>query len=388
MNTETDYNFDEIRSYNADEISAKLKELSEEKPFLKLVSTLFPLMPKDQLKQKIYSFQSTEQMQKEMVYPFLKYLEANMTTGVELVGLEKIDKNKKYLYISNHRDIVLDSALLCSKLIDNEMDTVEIAMGDNLLIIPWIEQFVRINKSFIVQRGLNARDVLESSIRLSAYLRHVLHEKKNSIWIAQREGRAKDADDRTQESLIKMFNLAGKSDNLIENLKELNICPLSITYEYDPCDFLKAKEFQQKRDNEDFKKSEGDDLYSMKTGVMGYKGKVVYSITGCINDELDQIAQQTSVRNEQVSLIAKLIDKRIHQHFHINPNNKIAYDILWGDNESAKSYTEEEKQNFEDYLDTQIRKIELEEKDRDYLHSKLLEMYANPFKNYINSKNS
>jgi hypothetical protein len=388
MNTETDYNFDEIRSYNADEISAKLKELSEEKPFLKLVSTLFPLMPKDQLKQKIYSFQSTEQMQKEMVYPFLKYLEANMTTGVELVGLEKIDKNKKYLYISNHRDIVLDSALLCSKLIDNEMDTVEIAMGDNLLIIPWIEQFVRINKSFIVQRGLNAREVLESSIRLSAYLRHVLHEKKNSIWIAQREGRAKDADDRTQESLIKMFNLAGKSDNLIENLKELNICPLSITYEYDPCDFLKAKEFQQKRDNEDFKKSEGDDLYSMKTGVMGYKGKVVYSITGCINDELDQIAQQTSVRNEQVSLIAKLIDKRIHQHFHINPNNKIAYDILWGDNESAKSYTEEEKQNFEDYLDTQIRKIELEEKDRDYLHSKLLEMYANPFKNYINSRNS
>ncbi len=388
MNTETDYNFDEIRSYNADEISAKLKELSEEKPFLKLVSTLFPLMPKDQLKQKIYSFQSTEQMQKEMVYPFLKYLEANMTTGVELVGLEKIDKNKKYLYISNHRDIVLDSALLCSKLIDNEMDTVEIAMGDNLLIIPWIEQFVRINKSFIVQRGLNARDVLESSIRLSAYLRHVLHEKKNSIWIAQREGRAKDADDRTQESLIKMFNLAGKSDNLIENLKELNICPLSITYEYDPCDFLKAKEFQQKRDNEDFKKSEGDDLFSMKTGVMGYKGKVVYNITGCINDELDQIAQQTSVRNEQVSLIAKLIDKRIHQHFHINPNNKIAYDILWGDNESAKSYTEEEKQNFEDYLDTQIRKIELEEKDRDYLHSKLLEMYANPFKNYINSKNS
>ncbi len=388
MNTETDYNFDEIRSYNADEISAKLKELSEEKPFLKLVSTLFPLMPKDQLKQKIYSFQSTEQMQKEMVYPFLKYLEANMTTGVELVGLEKIDKNKKYLYISNHRDIVLDSALLCSKLIDNEMDTVEIAMGDNLLIIPWIEQFVRINKSFIVQRGLNAREVLESSIRLSAYLRHVLHEKKNSIWIAQREGRAKDADDRTQESLIKMFNLAGKSDNLIENLKELNICPLSITYEYDPCDFLKAKEFQQKRDNEDFKKSEGDDLYSMKTGVMGYKGKVVYSITGCFNDELDQIAQQTSVRNEQVSLIAKLIDKRIHQHFHINPNNKIAYDILWGDNESAKSYTEEEKQNFEDYLDTQIRKIELEEKDRDYLHSKLLEMYANPFKNYINSRNS
>ena len=263
-----DYNFDEIRSYYPEEVPEVMRLLCEEKPFMKVVSTLFPLMPKDQLKQKLLSFKSADDLQKEMVYPFLKYLEANMTKGIELTGIENIEKERNYLYISNHRDIILDSALLCSKLLEQEMDTVEIAIGDNLLILPWIEKLVRVNKSFIVQRGLSARQILESSKRLSAYLRFVLNEKKSSIWIAQREGRAKDSDDRTQESLLKMFNLGGKTNNVIENLKELNICPLSISYEYDPCDFLKAKEFQQKRDNPEFKKSQQDDLINMQTGVM------------------------------------------------------------------------------------------------------------------------
>ena len=249
-----EYNFDDIRSYNTDDIPAAMERLCSQKPFMKVVSTLFPLMPKEQLKQRLLSFTTSNELQQQMVYPFLQYLEANMTTGIVLHGLENIDRDQKYLYISNHRDIILDSALLCAKLIENKLDTVEIAIGDNLLVFPWIEDLVRVNKSFIVQRGLNARQVLESSKRLSAYLRHAMKERKNSIWIAQREGRAKDSDDRTQESLLKMFNLGGNSGSFIDNLKELNICPLSISYEYDPCDFLKAKEFQLKRDNPDYKK--------------------------------------------------------------------------------------------------------------------------------------
>lgn len=377
------YNFDEIRSFYPSEVPAAMQQLTEEKPFMKVVSTLFPLMPKEQLKLKLLSFQNADDLQKEMIYPFLQYLEANMTTGIELKGIEKNDVNKRYLYVSNHRDIVLDSALFCGKLLEKNIDTVEIAVGDNLLIFPWIEKLVRVNKSFIVQRGLSARQILESSKRLSAYLRHVLYEKKNSIWIAQREGRAKDSDDRTQESLLKMFNLAGSSNNLIENLKELNICPLSISYEYDPCDFLKAKEFQQKRDNPEHTKSQQDDLINMQTGVMGYKGKVVYHNAGCINDELDSIASQTSNRKEQIELVAKLIDKHIHRNFNINPGNKIAYDEIWGDNDLAKAYTPEEKEHFDSYIDTQIRKIDLENKDRDFLKMKMLEMYANPLKNYL-----
>ncbi len=377
------YNFDEIRPYNPEEVPAAMQRLVDEKPFMKLVSTLFPLMPKEQLRQKLLNFKNADDLQREMIYPFLQYLEANMTTGIKLTGVENIDKAKNYLYISNHRDIVLDSALLCAKLLEKDMDTVEIAIGDNLLIIPWIEELVRVNKSFIVQRGLSARQILESSKRLSAYLRHSLHEKKNSIWIAQREGRAKDSDDRTQESLLKMFNLAGSSNNLIENLKELNICPLSISYEYDPCDFLKAKEFQQKRDNPEHKKTQQDDLINMQTGVMGFKGKVVYHIAGCINDELDLIAQQSTNRNEQIELVAKLIDKHIHKNFNITANNRIAYNELFGGNAAAESYTDEEKAKFEEYLDKQIRKVDLENKDRDFLRQKMLEMYANPLKNYL-----
>lgn len=378
-----EYNFDEIRSYNPEEVPAAMQRLCEEKQFMKVVSTLFPLMPKEQLRHKLLSFRNSDDLQKEMVYPFLQYLEANMTTGINLEGVENIDKEKTYLYISNHRDIILDSALLCSKFLEHGMETVEIAIGDNLLIMPWIEELVRVNKSFIVQRGLSARQVLESSARLSVYLRHVLKEKKNSIWIAQREGRAKDSDDRTQESLLKMFNLGGNSNQVIENLKELNICPFSISYEYDPCDFLKAKEFQQKRDNPEHKKSPQDDLINMQTGVMGYKGKVVYHIAGIINEELDAITKETSNRNEQIALAAKLIDYHIHSNYTIYPNNKIAYDEIYGDNEFARDYSKSEKEQFEEYLDKQIRKIDLENKDRDFLRLKMLEMYANPLKNQL-----
>ncbi len=380
------YNFDEIRSYYPEEVPAAMQRLVEEKPFMKVVSTLFPLMPKEQLKQKLLSFKNADDLQKEMIYPFLQYLEANMTTGIRLEGVENIDKEKRYLYISNHRDIVLDSALLCYKFLDEKIDTVEIAIGDNLLIMPWIEELVRVNKSFIVQRGLSARQVLESSKRLSTYLRYTLHEKRNSIWIAQREGRAKDSDDRTQESLLKMFNLGGSSNNLIENLKELNICPLSISYEYDPCDYLKAKEFQQKRDNPEHKKSQQDDLENMQTGVMGYKGKVVYHMAGCINDELDEIAEQTTNRNEQIKLVTQLIDKHIHQNYNIAANNKIAYDEFFNTNKFNSEYTKEDKDLFENYLDKQIRKVKLENKDRDFLRMSILEMYANPLKNYLEAK--
>ncbi len=377
-----EYNFDEIRSYLPEEVPAAMERLTQEKSFMKVVSTLFPLMPKEQLKQTLLSFRNADDLQQKMIYPFLQHLEANMTDGVTLSGMENIDLNKNYLFISNHRDIILDSALLCYKLIESDLDTVEIAIGDNLLVMPWIEDLVRVNKSFIVQRGMSPRKIFESSQRLSAHLRHIIHEKKNSIWLAQREGRAKDSDDRTQESLLKMLNMGGSSRNFIENLKELNIVPLSITYEYDPCDYLKAKEFQQKRDNPEHQKSQQDDLVNMQTGVMGFKGKVHYHISPCINSELDKIAAQTGNRNEQVTLVAQLMDYYIHKNYSINANNYIAYDEFF-ENKFSDKYTQAEKEKFEDYLDKQIRKVDLENKDRDFLRTRILEMYANPLKNHL-----
>ncbi|MBP7612854.1 MAG: 1-acyl-sn-glycerol-3-phosphate acyltransferase, partial [Paludibacter sp.] len=325
-----EYNFDEIRCFKNEEVHAALERLSDEKQFMKVMSTIYPLLPKEVIKQRLMTFQSNFSFQKEIIYPFLQYLEANKTTGIKLNGVEMIQKEDAYLYISNHRDIILDSAFLCGKFIEKGMDTVEIAIGDNLLIYPWIEDLARVNKSFIVKRGLSARSVLESSQRLSAYIAHTITDKKQSVWIAQREGRAKDSNDKTQESLLKMFNMSGEGA-FIENLIQLNICPLSISYEYDPCDFLKAKEFQLRRDQPEFKKQAQDDLINMETGVMGYKGKVIYEITGSINNDLREIGEKFNHRNEQIAQTALLIDKRIHSNYSIFANNRIAYDLLQGE---------------------------------------------------------
>lgn len=381
MNTD----FDKIRCYNNDEIPDALERLSNEKQFMKVVSTIYPLLPKDVIKQRLMSFRTNYEFQKNFVYPFLQSLEANLTKGIDLAGIEKINVKQPYLYISNHRDIILDSALLCAKLIERGLDTVEIAIGDNLLAFPWIEELVRVNKSFIVRRGLSPRQNLESSMLLSAYIAFTINEKQQSIWLAQREGRAKDGNDRTQESLLKMLNMSGKGD-FVSNLSRLNICPLSISYEYDPCDFLKAKEFQQKRDNPDHKKQPQDDLISMSTGVMGYKGKVVYSITGGINEELKKLAAESLNKNELISRTAELIDNRIHSNYVIFSVNKIAYDLLNGTTGYQNEYTMMEKLDFETYIEKQIQKIDLENRDVDFLRKKILGMYANPLINYLSSK--
>jgi len=378
-----EFDFEEIRCYKNEEVHEVLERLCNEKQFMKVLSTIYPLLPKDVIKQRLMTFQSNYAFQKAMVYPFLQYLEANMTKGIKLNGLEKIDVSTSYLYISNHRDIILDSAFLCGKFIEKDMDTVQIAIGDNLLIYPWIEDLVRVNKSFIVKRGLSARQILESSKRLSAYIAKTIAENQ-SIWIAQREGRAKDSNDRTQESLLKMLNMFGE-DSFIDNLIKLNICPLSISYEYDPCDYLKAKEMQQRRDNSCFKKNPEDDLLNMQTGVMGYKGSVVYEITGSINNELKKIALETSSRNEQITLVTELIDRRIHANYTIFPNNKIAFDAIKGGKHFTNEYSPVDKLDFERYLTMQIAKIDLENKDESFLRLKILEMYANPLINKLNT---
>ncbi|MDO9633847.1 MAG: 1-acyl-sn-glycerol-3-phosphate acyltransferase [Paludibacter sp.] len=374
--------FDSIRCYHQDEIPAVLERLRNEKRFINTLGTIYPLLPKDVLRKRVTSFDNTNDFQKILVYPFLQYIEANLTKGVELHGLENIDQSRSYLYVSNHRDILLDSALFCAKLIENNLDTVEIAIGDNLLVFPWIEDLVRLNKSFLVRRSPGAKQMLESSKLLSTYIAHTINDKKQSAWIAQREGRAKDSDDKTQESLLKMFNMGG-TGSFAENLAALHICPLSISYEFDPCDYLKAKEFQQKRDNPEHKKSPIDDLLNMKTGVMGYKGKVIYKMAGEISQQIMELGAEITNRNELVGAIAKLIDRSIYANYTIYTVNKIAFDLLFDLKQFEKSYSLLEKLDFEKYLEMQIDKVDLPNKDIDYLKIKMLEMYANPLKNHL-----
>ena len=252
--------FDEIRPYYDEELPAVYDELIADPAFRQVVQLALPGIPFEMLAAKMRTCKTKLDFQVSFCYDFLKKIIKETTQGVTLNNeAQGTPDGRAFTYVSNHRDIVLDSGFLSLMLVEQGQDTVEIAIGDNLLIYPWIKKLVRINKSFIVQRALSMRQMLESSARMSRYMHHTICDKHQSIWIAQREGRAKDSNDRTQESILKMFAMAGEGD-IVSRLKEMNIVPLAISYEYDPCDFLKAKEFQQKRDNPDYKKTTADDF--------------------------------------------------------------------------------------------------------------------------------
>ena len=377
MNTE----FDEIRPYHDEELPQVFKELIADPAFRQVVGAVMPGIPFEAIAQQMRACQTKFAFQKAFCYGILKKLVKETTNGVTLDWTELADKSKAYTYISNHRDIILDSGLLSILLVDEGGDTVEIAIGDNLLIYPWIKKLVRINKSFIVQRGLPMRQMLESSARMSRYMHYTIGEKQQSIWIAQREGRAKDSNDRTQESILKMMAMAGEGD-VLSRLKEMNIVPLAISYEYDPCDFLKAKEFQQKRDNPDYKKTTADDLLNMQTGLMGYKGRVHLCTAPCINAQLDAL-DASLPKQELFVRVAELVDKGIFANYRLYPNNYVAADLLEGSNNFASHYTVEDRQRFAAYVDGQLARIELPGKDEDFLREKLLLMYANPLRNQL-----
>ncbi len=376
-------NFDEIRPYHDHEVADVLRELNETPEFINMLRTYFPFLPLDQMDSIINKINSKTDMQMAFVRPVLENLVETITGGLTVSGLENV-KDKSALLMSNHRDIVIDPSFLCLSMLQNGIDSAEVAIGDNLLSREWIMKLVRLNKCFIVKRGLQPRETIKAFMQLSSYIRYAITEKNQSVWIAQREGRAKDSNDRTQNSIIKMFALSGK-DSFVENISVLNISPVTISYEYDPCDYLKAKEFQQKRDNADFTKSKEDDLISMQVGIMGKKGRVHYAFSSSINPQLEALPKELS-NKEQAARVCEICDNRIFSNYVIYPVNRLAYELLTGNNEFASQDTAEERAAAEGYLKGQLAKIDLPNRDDEYLWGKLLEMYANPFINYLSTK--
>ena len=374
--------FDEIRPYAPEELPQVFEELIADPMFKAVVGQVMPGIPFDMIAAQMRQCKTNLDFQKAFFYRLLKDLVQKCAKGLVFDCSAIKDKSINYTFISNHRDIVLDSALLSVVLIENGMNTVEIAIGDNLLIYPWIKKIVRINKSFIVKRGLGLREQLKSSMLMSSYMHYAISQKHENIWIAQRQGRAKDSNDRTQDSILKMMVMGGEGD-IFDRLKEMNLVPLSLSYEFDPCDYLKAKEAQQKRDDANFKKSEADDLTNMQIGIYGYKGHIHFQTAACINDELDEIKSRNLPKTEVFTVIAELIDKHIHQNYHLYPCNYIAMDALNGDSKFADKYTEEDKTQFEGYLAKQMEKIDLPNKDMDFLRHYMLTMYANPAINHL-----
>ena len=376
---EKNQEFDDIRPYYDDEAVSVIEQLLKNPKVQKAMLYMFPEKNWEQTKALLQTFTSRRDFQlwiaKENVFELLK----KTTSSVTFSGLERVSKTNAYTYISNHRDIVLDASMLSSQLAVNGFESVEIAIGDNLLLSDWIKDVLRLNKSFIVKRNLPMREMLEASIHLSKYIRHTIRNNNQSIWIAQREGRAKNSDDRTRESVLKMLAMAGDK-NFLTSLAELNITPTTFSYEFDPCDFLKAKEFQQKRDNPDFKKAQEDDLLNMQTGLFGYKGRVHLQIGRSINHSLLKLDDSLG-RNELAKETASIIDKEIFTNYKFFPVNYIAYDRLWGKNLFRDKYTSEDIKNFEKYFQQQLDKIDLPDKDVPYLTEKMEEMYAYPVKN-------
>jgi hypothetical protein len=418
--------YKDIRPYEAGEMKQAFEELLADRQFQLVLKGFAPWLPKwvrnGLLRLAFTGVKTPLDFQKRFMKPVVKWIIRKHTDGCSFedkalkienseLRMENSDMSQhgnetnqqglqgnhnsqfstlnsqlRYTFVSNHRDIVLDSAFLDVMLVDNGYPTtVEIGIGDNLLIYPWIKRLVRMNKAFTVRRGLTAHEMMRSSQLMSSYIHYAVTKKKENIWIAQREGRAKDSDDRTQESVLKMLAMGNSvvGASAADSLRELNIVPLTISYEFDPCDYLKAQEFQQKRDNPAFKKSRQDDLDNMKTGIFGYKGRVHYQCAACINTWLDELGSLP--RNEFYAELSRRMDRELHRNYRLYPCNYIALDELNGNRDHAEHYTDADKQRFEKYLAGQLAKITIPNKDEAFLRERMLTMYANPVRNKLKS---
>ena len=388
MNTDySKYNFDDIRPYNNDEVHDAIEKLVTSDGLNNALRYIMPNLNWEQFVEKMRMCKTKKQFKEILAYQAVTEIAKQTAFSLTISGRSRIPENTPCTFISNHRDIVLDAAFLNALLLDIGHGMTQIAIGDNLLIHPWIDAIVRLNNCFIVKRDLSVRQLLKSSLQLSAYIHHTIKDTKESVWIAQREGRSKDSNDQTQSSVLKMLNMAGEhKDQVLKNLMSLNIVPIAISYEYDPCDYLKAKEFLQKRDNPDFVKSKRDDLLNMETGMLNNKGRVHFTLGSPINNKLALLEGENLDKNTMIAKIAEIIDKEIYKHYRFYPCNYVAYDLLSNSVYFRTNYDLRDKMQFETYLQKQIEKIDIPDKDETFLRTKILEMYSNPLKNHLDNK--
>lgn len=378
--------FKDIAPYAYDEFKDRLRQLVDEEGFQNAIRYIMPEVDYPDFKKSILKATDIQDFQHNIVGKFLEYLALKTTSGVTFSGMENVVAGTNYTFISNHRDIVLDAAFLNLCFIRAGKPITQIAIGNNLLIFDWIRDFVRLNRSFIVKRDVKLLQALEAAKQLSAYIHYTINHTHESLWIAQREGRAKDSNDITQESLIKMLTLGGPR-NARESLMEINIVPVSISYEFDPNDYLKAKEFLMKRRDPDFKKSQHDDLFSMETGILQFKGHVHFTIDRPIKNKLAEIPE--SDRNTVVHVAREIIDKEIHSGYMIYPINYIAYDQLYKTDSFREHYNESQLSEVNEYFATQEARVDAEgitPDEKEFIHEMFLKMYANPLINKLEAQ--
>ena len=367
--------FDGIRPYDDSEISEAMQRIVNNPYFDYIVNFLYPEIPVETVKTKFRAFNSVHGFQVNVMNSAIQNIIKNSSSGLSYSGIENLSSTKRYLFLSNHRDILLDSAILQIILYANKHETSEITFGDNLMTSNFIVDIGKSNKMFKLVRGGTPRQIFINSMNTSKYIRYAINEKLQSIWIAQRNGRTKDGNDQTQQAVLKMFGMSGGRD-FTQNFARLNIAPIVISYEYDPGDFLKTREIYISR-RQTYVKAQDEDLNSIITGIKQFKGKIHLAFTPPISiEELHKI--EDTPKNERIQNLATLIDTRVHGNYRLWNTNYIAYDILNG-NCYDSIYSDTEKASFAGYMNKALSKIE---GDKAELEAIFLAIYANPVLNY------
>jgi len=368
-----EFNFESIRPYYNHEAREAMFRLIEDPLFFKLVNYLWPKMEMQEVREKADKVFSNLDFQLQFMHAAIRTIVSETSTGLTSSGFEHIDKNESYLFVANHRDILLDSAILQILLVENNFSTSEITFGNNLMDNGFITEFGKLNRMFAVLREGTSKELYESSRKLSAYIRHTVVDKRTSVWIAQRNGRTKDGFDCTQTGLLKMLNISG-TGSFEKNYEQLKIVPLTISYEYEPCDALKAEELYLSSLHSKYQKSQGEDLNSIITGIKQQKGRIHLTVGKPILNELS-LFESCNNDNEKIKRLSGFIDKKIYNDYRLWPVNYIAADLVDKSYKYNDKYTDQEKEDFIKYVSQSLINIA---GDKESLTQQFLKIYSNP----------
>ena len=367
--------FDPIRPYYDAEVNEALQSTIKHPMLKAMMNFAFPEVDDEVWKNQLKKTHSIRDFQCNFIYATIQKVLEKSSEGLSTSGFEKLDKNTAYLFISNHRDIILDTSLLNSALFDYGLVMTASAIGDNLVKKDFIKTISKLNRSFIVQRGLTPREMLQSSLLMSEYIEQLLLHENRSVWIAQREGRTKDGNDATNSGVLKMLSMASNTKNAMDYFKQIKIVPVSISYEYDPTDALKMPQLLAEANQEVYVKSENEDFQNILSGIMGQKKHIHIHIGDILNTELDTISAEFNNTNKQIQALTEVIDGIILKNYQLWPTNYIAFDILNNTNQFQEKYNEHEKLLFERRLEFKI------DSKNPQMVENFLAMYSNPVVN-------
>ena len=374
--------FDSIRPFYDAEVNEAICN-SVNHPMMKsIMDFTFPDVDDEVWKNQLRRTHSIRDFQCNFIYQSVQKVLQKSSEGLTTSGFEKLQKNTSYLFISNHRDIILDTSLLNVCLFDHGLVMTASAIGDNLVKKDFLKTLSRLNRNFLVQRGLSPRELLESSKLMSEYIGQLLLRENRSVWIAQREGRTKDGNDATHSGVLKMLGMGSDEKNLIDYFKKIKIVPVSISYEYDPTDALKMPQLMAEANAEKYIKEKNEDFITLISGIIGQKKRIHIHVGDVLNSELDDIAKEFDNNNKQIQALAQVIDDSILQSYKLWPTNYIAYDLLHKTDKFKNLYTENEKSLFERRLEMRIDESNLQ------IVESFLSMYANPVVNKLKYENA